>query len=105
MSDRRRALLAARTNIGPTLPSTAIVTTGPFRLSRNPLYLALTLLYLGLVLAFDSWWGIARLIPLLLVMHRGVILREERYLEAKFGDEYRRYKVSVARYLPLAVAA
>ena len=96
-----RTMLAARTNIDPTLPSTAIVTSGPFRLSRNPLYLALSLLYLGLSMAFDTWWGLIGLIPVLLVMHLGVVLREEHYLEGKFGDEYRKYKAKVARYLPL----
>jgi len=52
---RARSMLAAGTNIDPTLPSTAIVTSGPFRLSRNPLYLALTLLYLGLSMAFSAF--------------------------------------------------
>ena len=93
-------MLAAGTNVDPMLPSTAIVTSGPFRFSRNPLYLALTFLYLGLVLAFDTWWGIAGLIPLLLVMHRGVVLREERYLEAEFGDEYRQYMATTGRFWP-----
>ncbi len=97
----RRAMLAAGTNVDPTLPSTAIVTSGPFRITRNPLYLALTLLYVGLTLAIDTWWGFVGLVPLLVTMHVGVVLREERYLEQKFGDEYRRYKAAVARYLPL----
>jgi len=96
-----RTMSAAGTNIDPTLPSTAIVTSGPFRLSRNPLYLALTLLYLGVTVASDTWWGLIGLIPLLVVMHLGVVLREEHYLEGKFGDEYRKYKAEVARYLPL----
>jgi len=51
--------------------------------------------------ALDTWWGLIGLIPLLLVMHLGVVLREEHYLEGKFGDEYRKYKAEVARYLPL----
>ena len=54
---------AAGTNISPLRPATAVVTTGPFRFSRNPLYLALTLLYLGLTLAFNTWWGIVVLVP------------------------------------------
>lgn len=90
---------AAGTSVNPGLPTTAIVTSGPFRISRNPLYVSLTLLYFGLILAFNTWWGIILLVPLLLVMHFGVVLREERYLEQKFGDEYRRYKTKVARYL------
>jgi protein-S-isoprenylcysteine O-methyltransferase Ste14 len=97
----RRTMLAAGTNVDPRLPSTAIVSSGPFRLSRNPLYVALTLLYLGLTVAFDTWWGPIGLVPLLIVMHLGVVLREERYLEGKFGDEYRRYRRVVPRYLGL----
>lgn len=95
----RRTMQAAGTNMSPLRPTTAVVTTGPFRFSRNPLYLALTLLYFGLTLAFNTWWGIVVLIPLLIIMHRGVVLREERYLEQKFGETYRKYRSTVRRYL------
>jgi protein-S-isoprenylcysteine O-methyltransferase Ste14 len=95
----RRTMVAAGTNVRPSLPATAIVTTGPFRFSRNPLYCALTLLYLGLTAVFNTWWGVIVLVPLLLVMHVGVVLREERYLERKFGETYRQYRTSVRRYL------
>jgi protein-S-isoprenylcysteine O-methyltransferase Ste14 len=95
----RRTMVAAGTNVRPTLPATAIVTTGPFRFSRNPLYCALTLLYLGLTAIFNTWWGVIVLAPLLLVMHFGVVVREERYLERKFGETYRQYRGSVRRYL------
>jgi protein-S-isoprenylcysteine O-methyltransferase Ste14 len=95
----RRTMHAAGTNISPLRPATAFVTTGPFRFSRNPLYVALTLLYLGLTLAFNTWWGIVILAPLLVVLHYGVVLREERYLEQKFGETYQEYRSSVRRYL------
>src|SRR5215510_7754334 len=95
----RRTMQAAGTNVNPALPTTAIVTSGPFRFSRNPLYLALTLLYLGLTLALNTWWGIVVLVPVLIIMHRGVVLREERYLEHKFGETYRQYRSKVRRYL------
>lgn len=95
----RRTLEAAGTNVNPMLPATAVVTSGPFCFSRNPLYLALTLLYFGLTLAFDTWWGMVVLVPLLIVMHRGVVLREERYLDRKFGETYRQYRSTVRRYL------
>ena len=95
----RRTMRAAGTNINPALPATAIVTSGPFRFSRNPLYLALTLLYLGLTLAFNTWWGMVVLVPLLIIMHRGVVLREERYLAQKFGESYRQYRSRVRRYV------
>jgi protein-S-isoprenylcysteine O-methyltransferase Ste14 len=94
-----RTMHAAGTNVNPALPTTAIVASGPFRFSRNPLYLALTLLYLGLTLAFNTWWGIVVLAPVLIIMHRGVVLREERYLEQKFGETYRQYRSKVRRYL------
>jgi protein-S-isoprenylcysteine O-methyltransferase Ste14 len=60
---------------------------------------ALTLLYLGLSLAVNTGWGFFALVPLLLVMHYGVVLREERYLEQKFGETYRQYRAEVRRYL------
>ena len=95
----RRTMEAAGTNVNPSLPTTVIVTTGPFRLSRNPLYVALTLFFFGLSLALNTWWGPIVLVPLLILMDRGVISREERYLEQKFGESYLRYKSQVRRYL------
>ena len=95
----RRTMTAAGTNVRPTRPATTIVTTGPFRFSRNPLYVSLTLLYLGLTTAVNTWWGLVLLVPLLATMHFGVVLREERYLERKFGDSYREYRASVRRYV------
>ena len=95
----RRTMEAAGTNVNPLLPTTAIVTSGPFRFSRNPLYVALTLFNTGLALAFDTWWGVILLLPVLVIMHVGVILREERYLERKFGAPYREYRSRVRRYL------
>src|SRR2546423_14474112 len=88
----------ARTNIYPSLPATALVVAGPFRFTRNPLYVALTILFLGLTFEFNTWWGVIMLAPLLVVMHYGVILREERYLEGKFGQPYRDYCAKVRRY-------
>jgi protein-S-isoprenylcysteine O-methyltransferase Ste14 len=95
----RRALQAAGTNVNPALPTTTIVTSGPFRFSRNPLYVGLTLVYFGLTLAFNTWWGLVVLVPLLIIMHTGVVLREERYLEQKFGETYRQYCSRVRRYV------
>lgn len=57
------------------------------------------LLYLGLSLALNTWWGFVALVPLLVVVHHGVVLREERYLERKFGETYQQYRVKVRRYL------
>ena len=90
---------AAKTNIYPELPATALVTTGPFRFTRNPLYVSLDFLFLGLTAEINTFWGLVVLLPLLAVMHYGVILREEKYLESKFGDSYRQYRSAVKRSL------
>jgi protein-S-isoprenylcysteine O-methyltransferase Ste14 len=95
----RRTMRAAGTNINPGRPATTIVTAGPFRFSRNPLYMSLFTVFLGLTIAVNTWWGIVMLVPLFLVMHRGVVAREERYLDAKFGASYRQYRARVRRYL------
>lgn len=95
----RRTMQAAGTNVNPTLPATTVVMSGPFRYSRNPLYVALTLLFVGLTVAVNTWWGFIFLIPLVVTMHVGVVLREERYLERKFGDSYRQYRSTVRRYV------
>lgn len=87
------------TNINPALPTKALVLSGPFRLSRNPLYVAAAVMFIGLTLIVDSVWGLLILVPVLAVMHFGVILREERYLERKFGEGFRRYRARVRRYL------
>lgn len=89
----------AGTNVRPDLPSTALVTDGPFRFTRNPLYVGLTLLYAGVALLIPSTWPLLLLIPVLLVMRWGVIAREERYLERKFGEPYRTYLGRVRRWL------
>jgi protein-S-isoprenylcysteine O-methyltransferase Ste14 len=95
----RAVMERAGTNVNPTLPTTALVVTGPFRLSRNPLYLALTLMYVGLALLANALWVLVLLVPLLFMVHYGVVRREERYLERKFGDAYRAYRSRVRRYL------
>jgi len=88
----------ARTHLEPWRPTTALITGGVYRLSRNPIYVALTLLYAGIAVAAASGWALAFLIPVLLVMEFGVVRREERYLETKFGETYRAYKAQVRRW-------
>ncbi len=80
-------------------PASTLVTDGPYRVSRNPIYIALSLVHIGIAVAVDSPWMLAMLIPALAVVRIGVIAREERYLEARFGDDYRRYRASVRRWL------
>ena len=92
-------MIKARTPLNPYRPASAIVTKGPFRLTRNPLYMGFNLVFIGLALAINSLWGILALVPVVLVMHYGVILREERHLEEKFGEPYRQYCRDVGRYL------
>jgi len=95
----RKTMIKHGTNVNPTLPTLAIVETGPFRFTRNPLYVGLTLIYIGLSLLLNTWWSLFLLIPVWLVMHFAVVRREEAYLEGKFGDSYLNYRRSVRRYL------
>ncbi len=89
----------AGTDVRPDRATTALVTTGIYRYSRNPLYISQTLVYAGIALAADSLWAMAFLVPTLVVVRYGVIAREEAYLERKFGDDYRRFKAAVRRWL------
>jgi protein-S-isoprenylcysteine O-methyltransferase Ste14 len=72
---------------------------GPFRHTRNPGYLSLTMIYAGLASLANALWAILLLPAALLVIQRGVIEREERYLERRFGEEYLRYKARVRRWI------
>jgi protein-S-isoprenylcysteine O-methyltransferase Ste14 len=94
-----RTMSLAQTGIDPAKPTTVIVSDGVFRVTRNPLYLSLTLLYIAISLLFSALWALLLLLPLLAIVQIGVIQREERYLERKFGDEYLRYKTQVRRWI------
>jgi protein-S-isoprenylcysteine O-methyltransferase Ste14 len=89
----------AGTSVIPFRPSTAIVTDGPFRFSRNPIYVALALLYLGATFWLNSLWPLLLFPVLLFLVQIYVIAREERYLERKFGGKYLQYKSRVRRWL------
>ena len=94
-----REMRRAETNVDPYKPATAVVTGGPFRFTRNPLYVSMTLIYGGIA-AVANALPAALLLPIVLrLMRRGVIEREERYLERKFGDEYIEYKVGTPRWI------
>ena len=88
-----------KTAIHPWKPSTALATTGVYRFSRNPIYLGFALTYVGLAIGLDSPVALLLLAPCLVVIDRLVIAREERYLEAVFGEPYRAYRASVRRWL------
>jgi protein-S-isoprenylcysteine O-methyltransferase Ste14 len=87
------------TAVEPWKPTTAIVTTGPYRLTRNPAYLGMALVYIGIALLAGAVWVLVPLPIVLAVIDRAVIAREERYLERKFGQEYLDYKASVRRWI------
>ena len=87
------------TSIRPDKPDTAILTEGPYRFTRNPIYLAISLLYLGISICADSPWSLAMIVPVLLIMNFLVIPREERYLARTFGEAYLAYKSTVRRWL------
>ena len=89
----------AATNVEPWKPTTAIIDNGVYGISRNPIYLAMTLIYTGVSFAFNSFWFLPPLVIVLIVMHFGVILREEKYLERKFGADYLNYKNRVRRWI------
>ena len=93
-----RGFRAAGTHVEPWKPATALVTDGIFRRVRNPMYAGLTLLLTGLSILLMSDWMLVMTILFVPVIHFGVVKREERYLEAKFGDAYRQYKARVPRY-------
>lgn len=93
-----RTFHRARTVVNPFKPSQALATGGIYVYVRNPMYVGMALLVAGIGIALASDWTLVMLVPAMLLIHFGVVVREERYLEAKFGDAYRRYKAHVPRY-------
>jgi protein-S-isoprenylcysteine O-methyltransferase Ste14 len=89
----------AGSNVPTILPTTTIMEIGPYRFTRNPIYLGMVLGLIGLAIAFNSLWLLMTLVPFALVIRYGVITCEEAYLKRKFGDVYRRYRVRVRRWL------
>ena len=94
-----RTMKAAGTNILPSKPALTIVRSGPFRFTRNPMYLSLCLLQVALGFFLNDWITLLLVVPLALIFYYGVILREERYLSAKFGEPYLEYKREVRRWI------
>ncbi|MHB1163390.1 MAG: methyltransferase family protein [Minisyncoccota bacterium] len=94
-----RALREAKTNVDVRKPATRIVVSGSYRFSRNPIYLAMTFFFVGIAALLGALWILLTLIPVLLVLHFGVIMREEAYLTSKFGEEYIQYQSNVRRWL------
>ncbi len=89
----------AETHVETWKPSSALVTNGPYRVTRNPIYIAFGLAFLGLACALDNIWLAGLTVVLMIVLDVGVVRREERYLAAKFGDAYTTYCQHVRRWL------
>lgn len=94
-----RSFRRARTSMVPFEPSTALVTDGPYRFTRNPMYVGMAFLYIALAFALGLLWPLAVLPFVLLAVDRLVIAREEPYLERTFGQDYRAYRARVRRWL------
>lgn len=95
----RAKMQKAKTNIEPWKPTNAIISDGIYSYTRNPIYVAMILIYLGITLIFNIIWFVPFLILVLIAMQYGVILREEKYLENKFGADYLDYKKKVRRWV------
>lgn len=89
----------AGTDPKPWKPSSALVTDGVFRWSRNPMYFGMALAYAGVAMLLDSLTVLALLVPLILILQKEVIEPEEAYLEQRFGPAYREYRTSVRRWI------
>lgn len=94
----RRALAQQGQPTDPGVPTSKLVTTGVFSVSRNPLYLGGVCLLVGIALALNLPWGLVLLLPAIVACHYVLIVPEERYLAASFGEEYHRYAATVQRW-------
>jgi protein-S-isoprenylcysteine O-methyltransferase Ste14 len=87
------------TNIDPRRPALKVVDTGPYRYTRNPMYLGMVIALAGFVLAFSLEWGVPVWVVFAIVLHYGVVVREERYLRAKFGASYEALLARTRRWI------
>jgi protein-S-isoprenylcysteine O-methyltransferase Ste14 len=94
----RNVFVRSGTSVNPYKPVTALVITGVYAYVRNPMYVGLALLVVGIGIALASDWILVMLVAQMLIIHFGVVRREECFLEAKFGDDYRHFKAKVPRY-------
>ena len=92
------AFILARTAIMPNLPAKRLLTSGPYRLSRNPMYVGLTIAYVGGILLTNIGWCLLILIVVLIVFEKVIIPHEERYLQSAFGEVYSEYANRVRRW-------
>lgn len=94
-----RTMNAQQTTINPKGATTTIIEIGIFKYSRNPMYISFTLILIGLLICLNSFFGLIILVPLLILVQKGIIEREETYLTQKFGSIYLSYKQRVRRWL------
>ena len=94
-----RRFRMAGTSVVPGEPATALIVEGPYRFTRNPIYIGFVLIYFGFAIVLTSLWVLLLLIPVSIVLQRGVVEREEAYLERQFGAAYAKYKARVPRWL------
>jgi protein-S-isoprenylcysteine O-methyltransferase Ste14 len=94
-----RSMWAANTSMIPVRPTTAIVSDGVYRFTRNPMYVSLVAIYVGIALLIRAPWAFLLLPLVILAVDRLVIAKEERYLETKFGEPYLAYKNRVRRWI------
>ena len=87
------------TSPNPTVPTTAFVRNGPYRFTRNPMYLGMTLMLAGLAFLGNALWPLIAVIPAVIITDRLVIQREENYLAARYGADYRAFKDAVRRWI------
>ena len=92
-------MIRAGSNVPTNQPTTTIVEHGPYRFTRNPIYLGMFLGQIGLAIAFNNLWLLMTLVPFALVVRYGVVAREEVYLARKFSGHYRGYCLRVRRWL------
>ena len=97
LASARLAFRRHHTALMPWTPSAHLVRDGPYKFTRNPIYLAFGLMYFGAALIFDSAFLIVMLVIVLILFDRTQIPREERYLEEKFGEEFTSYRAKVRR--------
>ena len=94
-----RVFRRAGAEVDPGRPAGALVTTGPYTITRNPIYIGLVLIYFGLSIVMTSIWVLVLLIPVLMILQYGVVIPEETYLKRRFGAAYRKYQDRVPRWL------
>lgn len=94
-----RTFVKNKNPVNPSGSTQLIISAGIYKYTRNPMYLGVTLFYTGISMLLNAWFSFVLLIPVLIVVQKGIIEREEKYLTRKFGNEYLNYKSKVRRWI------